>query len=202
MRGLVWFCLLVAGIATAVLGVLVLKERPQPPPAAGPPPAAAPGPPTPPPNAEATLRPYETTGTLTEDLRDALAGPPEALGAEFRRVSDRLAAKARFVLVSTAPDEASPRVRALLVLAAGRHVPDEPILLAYLGDREAVVRRAAALAAAHEEQGTPFPLLQGVDVPLGRALPPATRSALEERLRREEDEGVRGALAAALGGRR
>jgi len=200
LRGLVWFCLLVAGVATGVLGVLVLKDRTQPPPEAGPPPAAAPGPPTPPPAAEAKLRAYETTGTLVEDLRDALAGPPEALGAEVCRVSDRLKERARSVLVGVAPEEASPKVRALLVLAAGRHVPDEPILLAFLRDREAVVRRAATLAAAQADEGTPFPLLTGVDVPVGRALPPATRLALEERLRLEEDEGVRGALAAVLRG--
>jgi len=201
LKGLVWLCLLVAGVATAVLGVLVLKDRPWAPPAAGPPTEAPPAPPTPPePPLEPTLRPYETTSTLTEDLRDALAGPPEALGGEVRRVSDRLKAKARSVLVNAAPGEASPRVRALLVLAAGRHVPDEAILLAFLDDREALVRRAAALATAHEDGGGTFALLPGVDVPTGRAVAPATRRALEERLAREEDEGVRGALAAALRG--
>lgn len=199
MRSLVWLCLLFAGAATAVLGFVVIRDRP-PESAKEPAPAAAPEPPPPPPAAEPQLRAYETAATLTEDLRDALAGPPEGLDAEVRRVSERLLPKARSVLLGAAQEEASPRVRALLVLAAGRHVPDEAILLAFLGDREPVVRRAAALAAAHAEGGSAAQLMAGVTVPIGRDLPPATRRALEERLRREEDEGVRGTLSAALGG--
>jgi hypothetical protein len=198
LRGLVWLCLLVAGAATGILGYAVLRDREEP--AAEPPSAETP---TPPPErakaAQEILRPYETTATLVEDLRDALAGPPEALAAEVRRVSERLAPKARSVLVSVAPEEASPKVRALLVLAAGSHVPDEQILLAFLGDREPLVRRAAALATARKEGGLMVPLLPGVHVPIGRALPASTRGALEQRLGREEDEGVRGTLAAALG---
>lgn len=197
MRGLVWLCLVVAAAATGVLGALVLVKRPEAPtdlPAEELPAVA----PEAPPPAEETLRPYETAATLTEDLRDALAGPEEALGAEVRRVSDRIAATARSVLVTTAPAEASPRVRALLVLAAGPHVPDEPALLAFLGDREPLVRRAAALAAGRIEGGSAVALLPGVEVPVGRKLPRATRRALEARLSREEDEGVRGTLSAAL----
>jgi hypothetical protein len=203
LKGLVWLCLLLAGAATAVLGFVVLRgdrnPSPAPPPTTAPPPAAAPLP-----AAEETLRPYETLATLTEDLRDALAGPPELLAPEVARVSERLAPKARTVLVSTAPEEASPKVRALLVFAAGSHVPDEEVLLAFLGDREPVVRRAAAIATARTEN-TRLALqraalvLPGVWVRIGRRLPEATRRALEERLSREEDEGVRGTLAAALG---
>jgi len=198
LKGIVWLCLLVAGVATGVLGLLVLRDRPRPP-------AEVPSEVAPPPlpartvQPEELLRPYETTATLTEDLRDALAGPPEALGAEVARVSRRLGTKARWVLLNAAPDEASPKVRALLVLAAGSEVPDEEILLAFLGDREPVVRKAAAFAAARAEGGALHQLLPGVEVPLGRALPEATRQALEERLRHEEDEGVRGAIVAALG---
>lgn len=200
MRSLVWTCLLLAGVATAVLSFVVLRDRPAPRPAETPLAGEAAPAPERPPAAEAVLRPYETTETLTEDLRDALAGPREALAAEFQRVAARLGGKARTVLVTAAPEEASPRVRALLVLAAGSRVPDEEILLAFLADREALVRRAAALAAARAEGGTRrFELLPGIDVPLGRALPEATRRALEGRLSREEDEGVRGALTAALG---
>jgi len=201
LRGLVWLCLIVALAATGVLGFVVLRDRQEPP--AEPPPAAAPGPaPGRPEAAEEILRPYETTATLVEDLRDALAGPPEALAAEVWRVSERLAPKARSVLVSVAPEEASPKVRALLVFAAGCHVPDEEILLSFLADREPLVRRAAALAIAHAEGGLAVPLLPGVHVPNGRTLPGATRRALEERLGREEDEGVRGTLAAVLGSAR
>jgi hypothetical protein len=198
LRSVVWLCLVVAGAATGVVAMLVLVGRPRPPAEA--PPAEAPASsPARPAAAEETLRPYETTATLAEDLRDALAGPPDALGAEVRRVSERLEAKARSVLVATAPAEASPKVRALLVLAAGPHVPDEPVLLAFLDDREPLVRRAAALAAAHAEGGSALALLPGVEAPVGRSLPDATRRAIEARLLREEDEGVRGTLAAALG---
>jgi hypothetical protein len=197
LRATVWLCLLVAAVATGVLVLLRIG------PGAGPPPAPAPPPPPPPAKASAEeepLRPYETFATLAEDLRDALAGPNEALGAEVSRVSARLRPNARRILVETAPQEASPRVRALLVLAAGVHVPDERILLAFLGDREAVVRRAAALASARREGGAAVPLMDGVAVPVGRELPEATRHVLRERARREEDKGVRGTIEAALGG--
>jgi hypothetical protein len=198
LRSLFWLCLLLAGAATAVLGFVVIRDRP-PENAPEPPVAAPPEPPPPPPAAEPPLRAYETVETLTEDLRDALAGPQEALDAEVRRVSERLLPKARSVLLGAAREEASPRVRALLVFAAGRHVPDEAILLAFLNDREPVVRQAAALAAAHAEGGRSLELMAGVTIPIGRDLPPASRRALEERLRREEDEGVRGTISAALG---
>jgi hypothetical protein len=147
---------------------------------------------------EETLRAYETVATLAEDLRDALAGPKEALEPEVARVSARLRASARRVLVETAPREASPRVRALLVLAAGVHVPDERILLAFLDDREAVVRKAAVLATARRDGGAKVALVEGVEVPVGRELPEATRRVLGERVAREEDEGVRGTIARAL----
>ncbi|HEX5138660.1 MAG TPA: hypothetical protein VFY93_16940 [Planctomycetota bacterium] len=196
MKAVVWLCLLVAGVATAILVLLRMSPRDEP--------APAPGPPPPPPPArvatdEDALRPYETVATLAEDLRDALAGPKEALGAEVARVSLRLRPNARRVLVETARQEPSPRVRALLVLAAGVHVPDEAILLAYLDDREPVVRRAAVLATARREGGSPVALMEGVEVPVGRELPAETRRALAERLPREEDEGVRGTIGKALG---
>lgn len=195
MRGVVFLCLLVAGVATGVLVLLRLGPGEGPLPAPAPPlppaPVAAP--------AEEILRPYETVATLAEDLRDALAGPKEAIALEVSRVSARLSRSARSVLVETAPREASPRVRALLVLAAGVHVPDERILLAFLDDREAVVRKAAALAIARREGGVAVSLMEGVDVPVGRRLPEPTRHALAERLSREEDEGVRGTVGLALG---
>ncbi len=196
MRGVVFLCLLVAGVATGVLVSIRLFPGEEPPPAPAPPlppaPAAAP--------VEEILRPYETVATLREDLRDALAGPKEAIAAEVVRVSGRLRGSARSVLVETAPREASPKVRALLVLAAGVHVPDERILLAFLDDREPVVRRAAALATARREGGDVAALVEGVGVPVGRELPPATSNALRQRLSREEDEGVRGTIGKALGG--
>lgn len=195
MRGVVLLCLLVAAIATGVLVFLRHGRDDLPPPAPAPPPPPAPV--TAP--AEETLRPYETVATLQEDLRDALAGPKEALAAEVARVSSRLRPSARRVLVETAPREASPKVRALLVLAAGVHVPDEGILLAFLDDREPVVRRAAALATARQEGGAAAELMEGVEVPVGRELPEGTRRALAGRLPREEDEGVRGTVGRALG---
>jgi hypothetical protein len=197
LRAIVWLCLLVAGAATGVLVLLRLRPGVEPEMAPGPPPPPLPAKAAP---AEEILRPYETVATLAEDLRDALAGPKEALGPEVSRVSGRLRPSARRVLVETAPQEASPKVRALLVLAAGVHVPDERILLAFLGDREAVVRRAAALATSRRDGGTPVPLMEGVEVEVGRELPEATRGVLAERLRREEDEGVRGTIAKVLGG--
>jgi hypothetical protein len=145
------------------------------------------------------LQPYETAETLAEDLRDALAGPEADLARELHRVTERMRLGARRILLETAPREASPRVRALLVLAAGTHVPDEEILLAFLDDPAPQVRGAAALAAARAE-GSPEhrELLPGVDVPIGRALPEPTRRALEARLRSEQDGGARGTIAAAL----
>jgi hypothetical protein len=198
-RSLLWSFALLAAAATGILGIVALYARSPakaPRPAGVAPPVAAATSPA----SEEPLRPYETTVTLTEDLRDALAGPPAALAAVLHRVSGVLPSKARWTLANTAPEEASPKVRALLVYAAGVHLPDEELLLGFLADREPVVRRAAALATARGE-GEPFPLLAEVEVPVGRALPEATRRALEERLEREEDEGVRGALLAALSSR-
>jgi hypothetical protein len=186
---------LLAAAATGILGAAALHRPPAPPP---PPPDLAPREPAPPPATdEEPLRPYETTVTLTEDLRDALGGPATELRAVLDRVSARLRSRARWMLANAAPDEASPKVRALLVYAAGVHVPDEELLLGFLADREPVVRRAAALAAARGD-GEPHALLDGVQVPTGRALPESTRRALEARLTGEDDEGVRGALRVAL----
>jgi hypothetical protein len=195
LKGVVVLCLLVAAIATGVLVFLRHAPEEELPPAPAPPPPPAPA--TAP--AEEELRPYETVATLQEDLRDALGGPKEALAAEVARVSARLRPSARRVLVETAPGEASPKVRALLVLAAGVHVPDEGILLAFLDDREPVVRRAAALATARKEGGVAAELMEGVEVPVGRELPEGARRALAVRHSREEDEGVRGTIGMALG---
>lgn len=92
------------------------------------------------------LRRWQTTATLVEDLRDALADPACDLLPEWRRVSDALRPHAAWVLDTLAPGEASPRVRALVVLAAGVHLRGSPALLAFARDREEVVRLAAAAA--------------------------------------------------------
>jgi hypothetical protein len=160
--------LFLAVAATAGFGVFVVRDLPEraeaPPPAPGDVPEAAHEPP-----AEARLRPYQTADTLREDLRDALQLPPDALDQEFWRVSRALRSVARATLLRQASSEASPRVRALLVLAAGVHVQDDPALRRFLDDREGLVRGAAALAAGYREDGTAHAaLLDAVRVPLGR----------------------------------
>jgi len=149
----------------------------------------------------APIERYQTTLTLAEDLRDALAGDPEALAAECGRVAAAIAPRARYTLAKVAPAERSPRVRALLVLAAGMHVADEPLLLDFLSDPAAIVRRAAAVAAGHDATGTRHEtLLPGLDVPLGSVTSPEVRSRLEAALGREEDAAVRATVAAVLAG--
>ena len=105
------------------------------------------------------------------DLRSghALASDPKRIDAECWRVSRALGSSARWTLTHLATErkESSPRVRALLVLAAGVHVQDEDLLLIRREDGDARVRRAAILAAAYDEAGEPEELL-GVRVPLGR----------------------------------
>jgi len=162
-------------------------------------PAAGTDAPPPPPK---RLRPYQTTRTLTEDLRDALAADrPAGLGDEVRRVSAALRRRAGWMLENVAPYEANPRVRALLVLATGVHRPDGPRLLSFLDDRAPVVRRAAALAAGHAEDGAEVvELVPGVATPVGRALPDRTAAALRERLATERSEKVRPALERVLAG--
>lgn len=147
------------------------------------------------------LRPYQTTVTLTEDLRDALAGGDADLVArECWRVSEALRGKARWALENLAAVEASPRVRALLVLANGVHVPEDRALLDFLGDRDPLVRRAAALAAGYDPDGTRrLPLVDGLLVPVGRELSARGRATLERHRESEKDAAVREALAAVLG---
>jgi len=188
--------------ALAGMAVVLLRERPvpapSPPPSKAPPPAVADGPAEP-----ATLRRYETTATLAEDLRDALAEGGRTLPAEFARVSLALAGQARFVLERMVPAESSPCVRALLVAAAGLHLPEDPLVWRALEDASPEVRAAAALAMAYEEGGDLSPPLPaGVALPLGRRL---DGMALERLLRArsvESDGAARAAMEAALTRRR
>ena len=57
------------------------------------------------------IRPYQTTATLAEDLRDALASEPDKLADECWRVSRALKSKARWTLLHVARKEPSPQVR-------------------------------------------------------------------------------------------
>ena len=140
----------------------------------------------------AELRLYQTTATLTEDLRDALADPSIDLSREWRRVSRILGPKAAWTLHRIVPEEANPRVRALLVLAAGVHIPDSETVLSALEDGAPVVRGAAALAVGYREGGSRFLSLDNrLAVPVGRTLPPKTRGALEQRQRAEKDPDVK-----------
>jgi len=144
------------------------------------------------------IRAYESSTTLVDDLRDALAGDPKALGAECWRVSSRMKSIAASMLEHIGRNESSPRVRALVVLAAGVHVQDEPALFRRLEDRDARVRRAAVLAVGYRPGGKTQQLL-GVAVPLGRPLNEATRARLVEQARQESDETVRDAIERVLG---
>ena len=103
-------------------------------------------------------------------------------------------------LLNLAAHEASPRVRALLVLANGVHVPEDRALLDFLGDRAPLVRRAAALASGYDPDGSRrLPLVAGLLVPVGRQPSERGRATLERHLEGEKDATVREALAAALG---
>ena len=147
----------------------------------------------------ATLHAYRTTATLTEDLRDALADPEVDLDREWRRVSAALQDKARWTLHRLVPEEASPRVRALLILCAGVHEPESPAVLERLNDREPVVRKAAALTIAYHEEGRKkYRLLNRVRVPIGRTLSPAALGAVQQRHDSETDQGTKQALTAVL----
>ena len=146
-----------------------------------------------------TLRAYQTTATLAEDLRDALAGEQKELFKEWSRVSTALEPKARWTLVNLARKEASPRVRALIVLAAGVHVPDEDLLLDFLDDDRSVVRQAAALAsgylagARHKRE-----LMAGLKIPVGRAPGIGAERRLRSRHGLEKDPDVKEAIDAVL----
>jgi len=191
--------------AAATAGLLLLAGRgPAGAPAASAPPSPRPPPasaePAPPPPA---IRPYVTTATLVEDLRDALAWNSPEIGAEWRRVSAAIAPAARFALESLAPAESGERVRALLVLAAGVHVPEDPSLHAHLADRSAIVRRAVAAACAYDPEGVEaVALFGGLRVPVGPPRGEGAAEAVRRSLGSEDEEGVRGPLAAALNRRR
>ena len=144
------------------------------------------------------IRAYESDRTLIEDLRDALAGDPAEVNAECWRVSGRLARDAIAMLGVVERNEASPRVRALVVIAAGVHAQDEPALFRALDDRDPRVRRASVLAIGYQPKGRAETIL-GVKVPIGRPLKESTRARLMERSRRESDETVRRAIQLVLG---
>lgn len=202
MRGLLLpLSLILAAIATAGLALIVLRgpragEAPAPEAADAAETAAAPDAPVIP---ERKLRPYETTLTLAEDLRDALPGPPEALEKELWRVSRTLRSKANWTLERLARQEASPRVRALLVLAAGVHMPDEEPLLRFLNDPHPAVRTAAVLACGYRAEGPAKASLFGViAVPVGRRPADTSRANLQRRYDQEKEAPVRAAIDAVL----
>jgi len=204
MKALFWLTIVMALAATAGLAVVALRDGTAEMVPAHEPDRPAPGPrpegarPRPEPR---TLRRYQTTATLAEDLRDALAGEPKDLFKEWRRVSGALEPKARWTLENVAPLEASPRVRALLVLAAGVHVQDEDLLLAFLEDRRAIVRHAAALATGYLPTGThERELVEGLAIPLGRRPASAAQQRLRRREAAEQDAEVLRAIAAVLSG--
>ena len=144
------------------------------------------------------LRRYQTTATLAEDLRDALAGDAAELSKEVWRVSKAFT-DPRWTLLYVARDEASPKVRALLVVAAGVHIPDDTLVLSFLEDAQSIVRRAAALATSYKRDGsTKVKLVEGLDVPVGRRLSDATAMRLRNRIGKETDTAVRKDLEAAL----
>jgi len=202
MRGVI----LAVGFAVAVgatAGLAYLAMRPAP--EDEPPPAktkterefpdesgAKPGP-------QLKIRAYETTATLVEDLRDALAGDEAGIDAECWRVSRALGSTARWTLtkLATEDQESSPRVRALLVLAAGVHVQGEGLLLLRMRDSDPRVRRAAVLAAGYSADGVKTKLL-GVQVPIGRAPDERMQRALEHLAAEDKDETVQDAAKLVL----
>lgn len=146
-----------------------------------------------------TIRAYETTRTLVEDLRDSLADTADDRAKECWRVSARLEVTAGWTLSTVFRNETSPKVRALAFLAAGVHVQDDPMLLLGLDDPDAQVRRATLLAISYSPNGEKqSETLLGVPVPIGRKL----GNHLTERLRmfgrREQDTEVMNTLRAVL----
>ncbi len=199
MKALVPLSLGMALAATLGLAYFVMRETgtPAPPPVR---PATTPSTSATEPAEIRRLRPYQTTQTLTEDLRDALAANnPIELGREVRRVSTALRRRATWMLENIAPFEASPNVRALLVLANGVHIPDSNLLLGFLTDPAPPVRRAAGLAAAYAtDAAQSVTLMPGVDCPVGRTLPDRTAAVLRRHATNETDKATRRALARAV----
>jgi hypothetical protein len=145
------------------------------------------------------MRRYETTATLLEDLRDALAGDPKFLQTELLRVSNVLGSRAAWTIRNVVPTEASPRVRALAVFAAGVHLQGEGILLEFGEERFPVVRRAAILAMGYSPNGRETAaILKGVEVPLGATVAPAEEGGLRRLYEAESDPTVREAIDAVL----
>ena len=191
--------LCVAAVATVGLGMLVLDKSPPPPPGAATGEVAGEDAPGAARAAAPVLRPYQTTLTLAEDLRDTLTAEPAATNREVWRVSAALESRARWTLKNLAEQEASPKVRALLVLAAGVHVPEDPLLLHFLRDREQVVRQATVLAVGHLAGGEEIRMLLGaVEIPLGRRASPDVRRMLERWRGNEKAEEVRVAIGSVL----
>jgi len=150
--------------------------------------------------AEPVLRPYRTTATLTEDLRDAVAVSDVDLDAVWRTVSAALKPRAVWTLERIVPQEATPRVRALLLLAAGVHAPDTPEVIAALKDRAPVVRGAAALAIGFHARGaTRVPVTGNLALRIGRKPAKAAEAALRAQLEAETDPGVKTTIELVLG---
>lgn len=192
--------LLLAVATTAVVLALVSSSRPQ---TAPTPPERDLRPPEATPRERGTRetgpRPYQTTATLTEDLRDALASDPETLGRECRRVSAALQGRARWSLIHLASAEASPKVRGLLVFAAGLHLPDDPDLIHWLDDPSPAVRSAAALAIGYDAKGrSTARLIEVVPVRIGRVPGPEAQGVLRSVAERDREKSVREAAAAVL----
>ena len=154
------------------------------------------------PEPQLKIRAYQTTATLVEDLRDALAGDESNLDAECWRVSRALGNSARWTMtkLATEQQESNPRVRALLVLAAGVHVQGEGLLLLSMRDSDARVRQAAVLAAGYAEDGVKTRFL-GVSVPLGLDPDERMRAALAVLAKKDPDTAVRDAAKLVLASR-
>ncbi|MEE8107039.1 MAG: hypothetical protein V3T86_16005 [Planctomycetota bacterium] len=150
-------------------------------------------------SAEPGLRPYRTTATLTEDLRDVVALPNADVDTVWRTVSAALKPRAVWTLERIVPQEATPRVRALLLLAAGVHAPDTPEVIAALRDREPVVRGAAALTIGFHPRGaTRVPVTGNLALRIGRKPAKAAETALRAQLAAETDAGVKTTIELVL----
>jgi len=203
-RALFPLTLVLALLATAGVALVALRGFPNvAPPQESEVQPAAESRPASPAESKLALRPYQTTATLAEDLRDALAGDARKLDAALWRTSGLLRGSARYTLADVARKEASPKVRALLVLAAGVHLQDDELLWSALDDSKAVVREAAALALGYTAAGkTKRVSLTGVRVPLGRTLPDEASRRLRRYADKEDSSEARETMRAVLSRRR